>query len=94
MEKFWIIICFYVFSVSFKVVHSLSEHCLSHLCLRSFCKVFKVICQQAAQRDPELTLAARWLGDHYGIVEWAEHLGCFGNLWWLINRAWQSIPDG
>lgn len=45
-----------------------------------FCKVFKVICQQAAQRDPELTLAARWLGDHYGIVEWAEHLGCFGNL--------------
>ena len=50
---------------------------------------------QAAQRDPELTLAARWLGDHYGIVEWAEHLGCFGNPWcMLISRAWQSIPIG
>lgn len=41
MEKSWII-CFYVFSVSFKVVHSLSEHCLSHLCLRSFVKSSKL----------------------------------------------------
>lgn len=48
---------------------------------------------EVANTAPELTLAARWLGDHFGILELTEKLSCVNNQWYTsrILEGWKSL---